>query len=110
MTFPAGRSDCHYGANFNRGQGHLGFRVELYVDARDPASTKALFEAISARLPESAGLVEEELPTRRASRFALYYPVPVRVDDVDEWPAVRAWALDNLGELRSVIGPVLESL
>lgn len=113
MDIPSGFAGTHYSVNFNRGQGFVGFRVELYLGSPDAAANDQLFVALKAKLEADEQPVDiqaEVLEGKKASRFAVYYPHPADVTDQDAWAQIIEWGLDNIGTLRDVVSPLLSQV
>ncbi len=113
MDIPSGFIGTHYGVNFNRGQGFVSFRVELYLGSADAAANEQLFVTLKGKLDadeQPLNIRAEVLEGKKASRFAVYYPQPVSVTDQEAWPEVIGWALDSLGRLSKVIRPLLTEI
>ena len=91
------------------------FRSEAYIDTGDKESTADLYAALEARRTEIDAAFGKELEwsrleKRRASRVSTYFPQPIGIEDEDQWPQARAWAVSALGGLRAAIEPVLDDL
>ena len=91
-----------------------GLRTELYIDTGDAAQNKALFDVLRAmREPlEQAlgpGVSWERLDNRRASRIAVYHPVP-DVPPVDENSALVSWAVTTMARWSDELRPLVKTL
>lgn len=117
-NFPAGRSGLHYSANYNnapsRGKARR-FRVELYVDGKNPQQASDRFERllqsrehIEAEYGES--LEWEPLPRSRACRIASYYQDDAVLAQREQWPDIRDWAVGHLGKLKAAFDPYITNL
>lgn len=97
-TLPEPGPHCLYFlASFVWGQR---FRIELYIDARDQAQNKTIFDRLyaeSAVYEEAAGMEIswERLFEKRASRVAIYHPGAI-TDDEKALQKLRLWATDLL--------------
>jgi len=104
-TLPRGGSQLAlYSATFT---GKRQFRIELYIDTQDVDRNKYVFgriqqhqSALKNQLSSMGKLEFEELPDKRASRIALYYPrtVTIRSPQADlnallDWAAPAGAAL-----------------
>lgn len=87
------------------------FRAEFYIDSGDRDQNKSLFDRLKTHkqdIESRLGEVEwERLDNRRASRIALYH-----AGSIDDPPknraALRAWGVQSLIWLNSVVIPLLE--
>jgi hypothetical protein len=89
-------------------------RVELYIDTGDQSSSKAFFDALKAREAELSGLIGpdvqwERLDNRRASRIAIYHPVPSE-PALDENAELQAWAISTMVRWNDQLRPILRQL
>ncbi len=112
LALPAGKAGVIYSAGFCAPQR---FRIELYVDARDPDQAARRFDALTEQREEiekqfGEELQWERLETRRANRIACYFREDVRVEERDRWPDVRNWAIDRLGPLRETLQTHVDAL
>lgn len=112
MSLPSGRSGIAYNFAFTNDPG---LRIELYVDPYDDQLREVAWtqlsgqrEAIEATLGQQ--LTWEELPTRRASRIALYLGQPASVDRTDHWDTYRMFLLNNIEPFRSALQPHVHAL
>lgn len=113
MSIPSGHTGTHYSANFNRGQGFTGFRVELYLGSPDAAANEVLFDTLKLLLDaeETPLQIEQEaLDGKKASRFAVYYLAPCSITEQELWPQIIEWAVNSLGTLRGVFEPLLAQI
>ena len=90
-------------------------RAELYVDAKTHDLQRGLWaHFVGSRMQIEARfgrpLVWEELPDRRASRIATYYPGDAEITNERDWPRYRSWAVDSYVRLRTAIEPLLHAL
>jgi hypothetical protein len=89
-------------------------RVELYIDTGDQGSTKAYFDALHARESEleaalGPGISWERLDNRRASRIALYHPVPEN-PPLDQNIELQAWAVSTMVRWSDTLRPIIKAL
>jgi hypothetical protein len=56
------------------------------------------------------GLDWDDVPTRRASRIALYSDMPAGVDQEESWSKYSDWFVANLGPFRVAIQPYIDNL
>jgi hypothetical protein len=117
MNFPAGRSDLKYAVVFGWPTGASGYqlRVELYIDSPDGELGASIFRQLEAKKAEIEAAFGEPLDwqaleDRRASRVAAYYPKPASVEDEEQWPTYRDWAIAAIGRLRDVMQPHVANL
>lgn len=118
MNFPAGRTGFHYSANYNRRASNRdgpSFRVELYVDGRDPEQASTRFkelqknrESIEAAYGEP--LAWEPLPNSQSCRVASYYRAEAFVAQREQWPHIREWGIERLGMLKAAFDPYIANL
>jgi hypothetical protein len=85
-------------------------RIELYVDDPDPDLQRAAWgNFVAARTEIEARFGEpltwEELPKRRASRIACYYPGNAPIDDEDRWADYVRWIVPSAERLRVATMP-----
>ena len=88
-------------------------RVEVYIDTRDSATTKQVFDHLHNQKGEieeavGEGLEWDRLDDRRASRISLYFPGNMEIGEEERWPEVREWLVQTLGKVRDVFNPHLE--
>ncbi len=112
MSLPAGRSMVSYALSFTTDRR---LRVELYVDAETKTEQVGLWEHLLEHREEieraaPGSLDWEHLPTRRASRIALYYPRVASVSAADAWPEMRAWLLKQLVPMRDALQPAVDTM
>ncbi len=107
-SFTSGSKGCTYGCSFARGK----IRTEVYIDTRDQNINKEIlktFELQKVELEREFGeeIIFEELPTRRASRIAIYRDGDIWADDqiLDE---IRIWCIEKLLKFRQVFGEKLK--
>lgn len=115
MGFKAGKSDLHYSVNFCRPGGRARFRIELYVDAADQKTALARFDELIKSRDSIEGMFGESLEWDRLDRsqgcrIASYYPHDVTVENRDQWPELRAWAIERIGVLRQAFNPYIAEL
>lgn len=112
MSLPSGRSGISYNLAFTSDPG---LRMELYIDPYDEYLREVAWTQLAAKreVIESAlgaQLSWEELPTRRASRVALYLGQPASVDRQNEWGTYQTFLLDNLGPFWEALQPHVNAL
>jgi hypothetical protein len=112
MSLPAGRSMVFYAVAFTTDRR---LRVELYVDAPTEAEQLPLWEHLVAHRQQveqaaPGDLAWEELPTRRASRIALYAPFEATVSNRDSWTKMQTWIVEHSGPMRDAIQPTVDIL
>lgn len=112
MSLPSGRSGIAYNFAFTNDPG---LRIELYVDPYDNqlrevawAQLSGQREAIETTMGQQ--LTWEELPTRRASRIALYLGQSASIDRTDHWDTYRMFLLNNIEPFRSALQPHVDAL
>ena len=83
-------------------------RAELYIDDRDPANSKALFDALYAQKDEIEAVFGKELnwqrkDDKRACRIS--YSVPGGWLDKEAWPLAIEQCTDSMRKLYAVLAP-----
>ena len=89
-------------------------RVEVYIDTGDQESTKAYFDTLKAREAElevalGPGISWERLDNRRASRIAVYHPIPTN-PPLDQNTELQAWAVSTMVRWSDVLRPIIKAL
>lgn len=112
MSLPSGRSGLAYNFAFTNDPG---LRIELYVDPYDDDLREIAWTQLSAQRETieatlGAQLSWEELPTRRASRVAMYLAQPASVDRTDDWDTYQGFLLNNVGPFRAALQPHVDNL
>jgi hypothetical protein len=103
--FPTyGRANAHLGFSFAL---RKRFRVELYIDNRDPKFNKRMFDELHAHRAEieseiGMSIQWERLDHRRASRIAIYRDGSI-TDDQARLEELRSWAVDTMVRLHKAL-------
>ncbi|MCO5971268.1 DUF4268 domain-containing protein [Actinoallomurus soli] len=105
MIMPCPVKGASLGVNFT-GDGRI--RTELYIDNGDRALNTAIFQALQtyrAKIEAAVGemLSWEDMPTRQASRIAMYRPG--QVTDTTQADSYIDWFLDTGTRLRAALTP-----
>ena len=87
-------------------------RIEVYIDTRDSATTKQVFDHLhnqQGQIEEAVGegLDWDRLDDRRASRISLYFPGNMEIGEEKRWPEVQRWLVEMLGKVRDKFNPYL---
>lgn len=102
----SGASAASFAFSFTRGKR---FRVELYIDTGEQASTKSIFDLLHARQEELqvqlGDIGWERLNTKRASRIAMYHAGAI-TDDEETLAELRQWATDTMIKFYGVVKPL----
>lgn len=99
FDFGAGRTGIKFGWSFHRGHR---FSAEIYIDTGERETNLVYFEKLRNVVGLTAGLKQrlawEELPKKRASRIALYYPaeVDVLMQDPLMVEELHTWGVANM--------------
>ncbi len=109
-SFTSGIKGCTYGCSFARGSK---VRTEVYIDTQSQEVNKEIlkaFEFDKKELENQFGeeLQFEELPTKRASKIALYRDGDINTDsqNLDE---IKSWCIEKLLKLKQVFGDKLRT-
>ncbi|MBS1641595.1 MAG: DUF4268 domain-containing protein [Bacteroidetes bacterium] len=108
-SFTSGIKGCIYGCSFARGSK---VRAEVYIDTPSQEINKEIFRAfelLKVQLEQEFGeeLQFEELPTKRASRIAVYRDGDIWTDTqtLDE---IKNWCIEKLLKFKQVFGDKLK--
>jgi len=108
-SFTSGVKGCIYGCSFARGSK---VRAEVYIDTPSQEINKEIFRAFEQQkiqLEQEFGeeLQFEELPTKRASRIAVYREGDIWTDTqtLDE---IKNWCIEKLLKFKQVFGDKLK--
>lgn len=108
-SFTSGAKGCIYGCSFAHG---AKVRAEVYIDTASQEINKQILRAFELRkteLEEQFGeeLIFEEMPTKRASRIAVYHEGDIFSDskNLDE---IKAWCIEKLLRFKHVFGDKLK--
>lgn len=109
-SFTSGIKGCIYGCSFARGSK---VRAEVYIDTPSQETNKEIFRAFEQQklqLEQEFGeeLTFEELPTKRASRIAVYREGDIWTDTqtLDE---IKNWCIEKLLKFKQVFGDKLKT-
>ena len=105
-SFASGTAGFVYGLSFGQAKQ---VRAEVYIDAGDQESSKALFDALATEKDALGKQFEEplrweRLDDRSASRIATYRPGSIE-DDPETLKEIRDWGIDRLLRFKKVFGP-----
>ena len=108
-SFTSGTKGCTYGCSFARGSK---VRAEVYIDTTSQEINKEIFRAFENQkelIEEQFGeeLIFEELPTRRASRIAIYREGDIYTD-TQTLEEIRNWCIEKLLKFKSVFSDRLK--
>lgn len=89
-------------------------RVEIYLNKRDRAQNKAVYDRMAAERPRWNAVVGiplswERLDNRDASRIAARYSGTLDLDDQASWAKARDWAADALERMYSGLDAALRA-
>jgi hypothetical protein len=99
LDYGAGKTGVKFGWSFHRGDR---FSAEIYIDTGERETNLVYFEKLRNVVGLTAGLKQrlawEELPKKRASRIALYYPaeVDVLMQDPLMVEELHTWGVANM--------------
>lgn len=107
-SFTSGVKGCIYGCSFARGSK---VRAEVYIDTPSQEINKEIFSAFEqqkAQLEQEFGeeLQFEELPTKRASRIAVYRDGDIWTD-TQTLEEIKNWCIEKLLKFKQVFGDKL---
>lgn len=107
-SFSSGVAGVYFNATF---AGKDMARVELYIDAGDVETNKALFDWLLSQKPEiekrcGTALDWGRLDKRRASRISAVRKAHIEMSD-EELDQVRKWQIENLLVFKKVFGPLV---
>lgn len=105
LELPAKRTGVTYSLNFTAAN-KIRAEVYLYKGTEFFPPLFAKKEQIETALGEA--LEWEELPTKQASRIAIYRDG--HVTNEDEWQAYARWFLDAVGRMKTVFQPQIDAL
>ena len=118
MAFSSSRSSLlRYNAAFCWPDKYKEYRLraEAYIDTKDQATTKGVYDQLhdqKERIEQAVGeeLEWDRIDDKRASRVSLYFPDTIRVAEEERWPEARPWLIQAMGKMRSAFNPVLQEL
>ncbi|MBB2145491.1 DUF4268 domain-containing protein [Pedobacter sp. LMG 31464] len=102
-SFTSGTKGCTFGCSFARGSK---VRAEVYIDTPSQEANKEIFRSFESQKAEleyefGEELIFEELPTKRASRIAVYREGDIYTD-TQTLEDIRAWCIEKLLKFKSV--------
>ena len=108
-SFTSGAKGCIYGCSFARG---AKVRAEVYIDTVNQDTNKQIFRALEDRKVEietefGEELTFEELPTKRASRIAVYRDGEIYTDS-QNLEEIKSWCIEKLLKFKQVFGEKLK--
>lgn len=109
----ASSSVATYRSAFCRPTGAYRVRVEVYINTREKATTKEVFDYLhdEKQLIERAIREESERDRqddRQESRISFYFPSNMRVSEEERWPEVQQWLVEVLRKVRETFDPHIE--
>lgn len=109
-SFTSGTKGCIYGCSFARGSK---VRAEIYIDTVNKETNKEILKAFELRKAElnsefGEELTFEELPTKRASRIAVYRDGDIYADS-QNLVEIKAWCIEKLLKFRQVFSNKLKA-
>lgn len=108
-SFTSGIKGCIYGCSFARGSK---VRAEVYIDTQSQEINKEIFRAFEQQkiqIEQEFGeeLYFEELPTKRASRIAVYREGDIWTD-TQSLEEIKNWCIEKLLKFKQVFGDKLK--
>lgn len=109
-SFTSGTKGCTYGCSFARG---AKVRAEIYIDTVNKETNKEILKAFELRKAElniefGEELTFEELPTKKASRIAVYRDGDIYADS-QNLVDIKAWCIEKLLKFRQVFSNKLKA-
>jgi hypothetical protein len=107
-AFSSGARGCIYGCSFAKG---ARVRIDVYINTTSQEVNKEIFKALELqknKLIQLVGeeLIFEELPTKRASRIAIYREGDIYTD-TQNLEEIGLWCIEKLLKLREVFTDTL---
>lgn len=109
-SFTSGSKGCIYGCSFARGSK---VRAEVYIDTTSQEVNKEIFRTFEQQKSEleklfGEELTFEELPTKRASRIAIYRDGDIWTDS-QTLEEIRNWCIEKLLKFKQVFAEKLKT-